>query len=211
MVTKGAPSRGRPSAADLGCARAAEDLTGPRYRLAEGEPAISDGPGLYAIYGDADVWLELGLGSPPDDRPLYVGKAEDSLVTRDLRTHFGAPKRGRQSVTGRSTLRRTFAALLADDLGLSAQPRNPAKPERFANYGLSFDDDERLTTWMRATLLLAVWPTDRARPLGAVEHEVLTAWMPPLNLAGISSPWSSQVTAARSRLAEHARNWVKAP
>jgi len=45
-----------------------------------------DSPGLYALYADAVVWRQLGLGDPPDERPLYVGKAEDSLVTRDLRT-----------------------------------------------------------------------------------------------------------------------------
>lgn len=28
-------------------------------------------------------------GDPPDDRPLYVGKAEQSLVTRDLNAEFG--------------------------------------------------------------------------------------------------------------------------
>jgi hypothetical protein len=60
-------------------------------------------PGLYAIYGGATTWNELGLGEPPDGRPLYIGKAEDSLVTRDLKTHFGDGR------TGQSTVRRSFA------------------------------------------------------------------------------------------------------
>lgn len=33
--------------------------------------------------GDS-VWELLGLGASPDERPLYVGKSEDSLATRDL-------------------------------------------------------------------------------------------------------------------------------
>lgn len=45
-------------------------------------------PGLYAVHGDEAVWRELGLGPPPDSRPLYVGKSEHDLRSRDVRTHF---------------------------------------------------------------------------------------------------------------------------
>jgi hypothetical protein len=92
---------------------------------------LPDAAGLYAIHGDPEVWEELGLGAPPDSRPLYVGKAEDSLVSRDLKTHFTSGK------TGSSTLRRSLAGLVANELDLHARPRNPANPERFANYGLA--------------------------------------------------------------------------
>lgn len=37
---------------------------------------VPNRPGLYAIYGPASVWSALGFGQPPNDRPLYVGKAE---------------------------------------------------------------------------------------------------------------------------------------
>ena len=74
---------------------------------------------------------QLGLGTPPDSRPLYVGKAEDSLVARDLRQHFTDGR------TGSSTLRRSIAALLHDSMGLRGIPRNPQKPGYFSNYGLS--------------------------------------------------------------------------
>jgi len=67
-------------------------LSAPRHRLDEGDPPLPDRAGLYALYGPFEIWRLLGLGDPPDDRPLYVGKAEDSLVTRDLRTHFGAQR-----------------------------------------------------------------------------------------------------------------------
>ena len=127
-------------------------LTSPRHTLADAAAHVPNAPGLYAIYGDAGVWQDLALGDPPDDRPLYLGKAEDSLVTRDLKTHFGSGR------TGSSTVRRSFAALLRDTLDLHAQPRNPAKPERFANYGLVPPGDETLTGWMRQRLTLAVWP-----------------------------------------------------
>lgn len=105
-------------------------LTAPCYALAKAEAVVPHVPGLYAIYGGLMEWADLGLGRPTDDRPLYVGKSESSLADRDLRTHFG---NGR---TGSSTVRRTFAGLLHDSLGLRGLPRNPARPERFANYGL---------------------------------------------------------------------------
>lgn len=76
--------------------------------------AVPHAAGLYAIYGDSGVWKALGLGDAQDDRPLYVGKAEDSLVSRDLNTHFATGK------TGWSSPRRSFAALLADELKLTA-------------------------------------------------------------------------------------------
>jgi len=57
--------------------------------VSEAELYVPPRPGLYAIHGAAGVWRDLGLGDPPGDRPLYVGKAEDNLVSRDLKTHFG--------------------------------------------------------------------------------------------------------------------------
>src|SRR5690606_21537157 len=96
-------------------------------------------PGLYAVHGDVSVWDELRLTRPVDARPLYVGKAEDSLAGRDVGTHFGTGR------TGSSTLRRSLAALLRETLDLRAQPRNPANPGYFANFGLEPDGDERLT------------------------------------------------------------------
>lgn len=102
------------------------------------------------------MWLELGLGPRPDQRPLYVGKSESSLAARDVRTHFATGH------TGHSTLRRTLAALLADELDLVACPRNPAKPGYFTSFGIVADGDQRLSDWMRDNLRLAVWPSRRA-------------------------------------------------
>ena len=163
---------------------------------------MPDVGGLYAIYGEARAWRELALGDPPDDRPLYVGKAEDSLIARDVKTHF---VNGR---TGSSTLRRSFAALLREPLDLRAQPRNPTKPERFANYGLAKGDDERLTTWMRGRLTLAVWTKQPGVALADVERAMLAAWKPPLNLKDVTTPWRGQVSTARKLMVADARRWA---
>lgn len=163
-----------------------------------------DSPGLYALYADAVVWRQLGLGDPPDERPLYVGKAEDSLVTRDLRTHFASGR------TGQSSPRRSFAALLVDELALVAMPRRPADPEpdKRTHYALEPDGDQRLTEWMREHLRLAAWPCERPVALGKLERLVMGELQPPLNLTGVSQPWSAQVRDARKVMARAAEEWA---
>jgi hypothetical protein len=181
-------------------------LTSPRRTIAECMAgAVPDQPGLYAIYGNSSVWRTLGLSDRPDDRPLYVGKAEDSLVTRDLKTHFAT------GATGRSSPRRSFAALLAHDLDLHAIPRRPANPEpgKWTHYALEIEGDQRLTNWMNEHLLLAVWPLSGERALATVESEVMAHWEPPLNLIGVRQPWSAQVKAARGLMAGGAKAWAR--
>ena len=188
----------------VAAARAA--LGGPRLHIAAAlAGAVPDLPGLYAIYANTDVWRKLGLGDAPDDRPLYVGKAEDSLVSRDLNTHFATGK------TGRSSPRRSFAALLADDLNLVAMPRRPANPEpkKWTHYALEEPGDGRLTDWMCANLQLAVWVQPGGAPLAAVESALMHVWLPPLNLSGVSTRWTAQVRAARAVLAEQAKQWAR--
>ena len=174
-------------------------LDGPGVPMHDAPTVVPDRPGLYAIHADAKVWRELTLGEPPDDRPLYVGKAEDSLVSRDLRTHFGDGR------TGSSTLRRSFAALLHRPLKLVPQPRNPANPERPANYGLPLAHDRRLTEWMRLNLRIAVWPSDGRAPLEQIEKRALAHWLPPLNLKDVQTPWTRDAKAARAAMAAHVR------
>ena len=172
--------------------------------LVGAEHVVPGRPGLYAIHGNATTWNELGLGDPPDTRPLYIGKAEDSLVTRDLKTHFADGR------TGQSTVRRSFAALLHDTLGLRGIPRNTAKPGYFSNYGLSAAHDATLTRWMREHLRLAVWPKPISCEftLGHVETTLVVELLPPLNLQGVVTPWTVQIKAARAAMAEEARAWA---
>lgn len=167
--------------------------------------AVPNQPGLYAIYAEPTEWRELGLGEPPDDRPLYVGKAEASLVSRDLRTHFKTGK------TGQSSPRRSFAALLAEQLGLVAMPRRPTNPEpkKWTHYALEERGDRDLTAWMCANLHLAVWVQSTGVPLATLELAVMRKWLPPFNLVGVRTPWTAHVKAARSILAEDAKQWAR--
>lgn len=156
------------------------------------------------MHGGASTWQALGLGAPPDERPLYVGKAERSLVARDLNTHFAT------GTTGRSSPRRSFAALLVDDLRLVAMPRQPANPEpRKWCHALEEPGDSRLTEWMRAHLKLAVWASPPGVNLATIEGAVMRACLPPLNLVGVTTPWTSEIRQARAALAEGAKEWAR--
>ena len=91
--------------------------------ISKAAKTVPDSHGLYALHGLPAVWSVLGLDRRPAGVPLYVGKGEDSLITRDLKTHFAvdplaAPR------TGSSTVRRSFAALLREQLDLRGVPRN---------------------------------------------------------------------------------------
>lgn len=180
-------------------------LDRPRHALRDVTPELPAKPGLYAIYGDDVAWVDLRIGQAPQGLPLYVGKAEDSLLSRDLDCHFGDGR------TGSSTVRRSFAALLRERLVLSAIPRNPSKPGYFANYGLAPADDAKLTAWMREHLEIAVWPWDNTDPLVDMERIVLQRLNPPLNIAGVRHAHRASLQAARRLMADQARAWRPTP
>jgi hypothetical protein len=170
-------------------AAALRALKGPRVPIAE--DAFPSAPGLYALYGAASTWKQLGLESP-DDRPLYVGKSERSLLSRDFKMHFDTGQ------TGWSTLRRTLGALR----NLTPVWRDPVKREKPTHYALRADDDAALTSWMTSQLRAAVWEKPATcDDLAAVERAVIQALHPPLNVKDNDSPWRGKVVAARKLMA----------
>jgi hypothetical protein len=185
-------------------------LKGPRFSpqeaLARAQELQLNRPGLYAVYGDEQVWLALGLGTPPDGRPLYVGKAQDDLASRDLRQHFASGE------TGRSTLRRTLASLLRRELNLIPHPRgtNPLDSTTRANlFKLESAGEARLTRWMNEALRLAFWPIKLTNlsALGAVEGEIIRELEPPLCLNKWSdTTWRPQIKRARGEMVDMVRD-----
>lgn len=170
-------------------------------RLARGH--VRPVPGLYAIYGGAEAWANLGL-DPRTDSALYVGKSEDDLVRRELHTHFAVDPT-KKPLTGSSTVRRSFAALLRDLFDLHAVPRNPNRPGHFSIYGLLPDGDARLTAWMHKRLSLAVWeqPVLMEQPLLDVEVAIIRRWTPPLNIRDNPRPLP-RLRMTREAMAEEA-------
>lgn len=138
------------------------------------------GRGLYAISEATPSCVEAGTLDAPvgPGGLLYVGKAEKSLTRRDVRQHFGTGK------TGWSTVRRSFAALLRDQLGLVPVPRSTASATSTApaTFALTGESDLRLTTWMTEHLALRVWTPPSNVVLAAVERELIADLNPPLNL-----------------------------
>lgn len=181
-------------------------LTGERWMITEAVHHVPPMPGLYAIYGDKTGLRHLHLEHDPD-LPLYVGKAERSLVARDISDHF-ATNPNSKPPTGRSTVRRSFAALLRDNLHLRAVPRNIANPGYFAMYGLAEGDDDRLNEWMHRCLTIAVWPAPPNMPvrLKEVEAQVIERFTPPINLD--SNPGRLEhLKRARAVMAAEASSW----
>ena len=177
-------------------------LQGPKYGIGDALDQVPHVAGLYAIWADAGTWQMLGLNAPLPPKPLYVGKAEHSLVSRDLKTHFRTGK------TGSSTVRRSFAALLRDSLDLHAVPRNLVHPERPANYGLPPEEDDRLTQWMHESLTLATWAKKGKQRLDEIETAVLARWQPPLNLSKVAQA-SRRLKLAREAMAAEAHAWAE--
>lgn len=137
--------------------------------------------GLYAIYAVTPSSVDAAKLDAPvgPGGLLYVGKAEKSLAMRDVRQHFGIGK------TGWSTVRRTFATLLRDELDLIPVPRSTASvaAKAPATFALTGESEVAQTAWMTEHLALRVWtPPSDAVVLAKVERGVIEGLNPPLNL-----------------------------
>jgi hypothetical protein len=188
-------------------AAAIQSLSGPIYPISVAANLVPKAPGLYAVHAVPKTWAALGLDLR--GTPLYVGKAENSLVSRDLRAHFALDP-GSAPTTGSSTLRRSLAALLREPLSLRAVPRNRDRPERFDKFALESEAAElRLTDWMHAHLTLAFWPkpTGLRGKLKGMEARLLDHWDPPINIQG-SPTKLPRLVDARTVMREEARDWA---
>jgi hypothetical protein len=185
---------------DFVVAEALQALAGARHARLGAVERVARKPGLYALYGDGQAWRDLGLSPAFDDQPVYVGKAERSLNGRDIGTHFTTGK------TGSSTVRRSLAALLADQLALVPVPRNLAKPDGSANFGLDPAGDARLSDWMEHRLTLATWMKPASTLTDDVETAVISQLRPALNMNKVGES-RERPREARKRLADIARAW----
>lgn len=178
-----------------------EALAAPRFTLAEALEQVPRSPGLYAMHANENAWRELKLGSPTDAGPLYVGKAEKSLHSRDVLTHFRAGK------TGTSTLRRSIAALLTNSLDLVPCPRSSTSAGAFDRFKLEPGGETRLSEWMEQNLSLSVWVKTGDINLNDLETTVLQKLQPPLNLSKVSTPWTAKVKSRRRDMAVRTGSW----
>ncbi|MEX2374866.1 MAG: GIY-YIG nuclease family protein [Dehalococcoidia bacterium] len=159
------------------------------------DDGIPADPGVYVVYCDVSIGH---LSWTPDQGPIYIGRAEDSIRKRIATEHL--------SDTGRSTLRRSYGALLKNELSLLARPRRgggaPPRDEAFTHYIFEPDGELRLTDWMRSHLTVAPAPTPTPKP---VQEELISRYGPPLNLTGWDNPWRQQIKDARRECVVEAR------
>lgn len=189
--------------------RAANDaikvLGGQRRRA--GAAHVPTEPGLYAIWADGAVTEQLGIGSQSCATPIYLGKAERSLRDRDLRIHFGVDDAEVRS--GSSTLRRSLAALLAEELELRPVPRGKTAGDASKGFSLHPEDEARLSAWMQDRLELTTWalPVALGIRLRDVELRVIRHWDPPLNIMHATSSRTA-LRAARAALRSRAHDTI---
>lgn len=159
-------------------------------------PAVPTVPGVYVVFCDSPLGA---LNWSPIQGPAYAGKADGGLQGRITRTHLGD--------TGRSTLRRTYGALLREELDLRAIARpsgGPPKGINYTNYNFEARGDRRLTGWMMKHLTVLAMPSNRP----GHELELIDQFAPPLNLTGWQNPWRMEIKALRRICADEARGQV---
>jgi hypothetical protein len=181
-------------------------LTAPRLSARAAPTDLPAKAGVYAIFAELDTREALRLPATEAELPIYVGKAEKSLLARDGQTHFTLGR------TSSSTLRRSIAALLHDSLELRGQPRNLRKPGYFDKFGLASHDEEALQEWIGRHLTIAVWlkPPDAIDENGGflrqIECALLKLWTPPLNDSDNPMRWR-ELRRMRRVMADEARGW----
>jgi hypothetical protein len=177
----------------------AEALLHPRRLY--GVTELSAAPTLIPQEGGVYAWWfsKAPSGVPIDDtavhesrRLLYVGiaprkpSAAGSVSSRNLRhrllTHCRGP-------IASSTLRRTLAALLAQDLELSITRSISLKLK------MPPEHETRLTAWMHENARV-VWSTCPAP--WEVEDHLIQGTRLPLNIRGSSDPFAKQLSKLRS-------------
>jgi len=164
-----------------------------RYRLGSGRRYPNE-PGIYTVFSGGTLG---DLGFDPQSGPIYIGKAADSLARRIGREHQGD--------TGRSTLRRSIAALLKHELDLRCIPRpsrGDPKPINFTNFSLEARSDRTLTNWMETNLEFEL----EAHSDPATRETILLSTVcPPLNLNGCSNEFQNSIKSLRAECAAEAR------
>lgn len=160
-------------------------------RVEPSQLSVVGHPGLYAWWERAvdltPFWPE---GFPEEPRgPVYLGVAKRSFTQRFGRMHFRS-----EDPTRWSSLRRSLAALLCDELELL----EGAKSHPRGKFSLSPESEARLTSWMDRHLQVScVLLQDPA----AVEEELIRRTLCPLNYEhATGSPYRAAMRAARAAM-----------
>ena len=143
------------------------------------DSTAADRPGLYSWWADAEARdLFLQASGFPVGRLLYAGQAGATKWPSGIRSTATLKSRIRgnhlRGNLSSSTFRLTISALLYEPLNLRL-----AKPGR-----LVLEDNRTVSEWIKRHLRVAIASLEDRDSLHRVEHAVLDALDPPLNLDG---------------------------
>jgi hypothetical protein len=161
---------------------------------------FSSKPGIYALFFYGEIFPVTPLQDKIKKSDLlYIGKTESSQKARDEDTHFADNK------TGSSTLRRSFGALLMDNLELVPIPRNNSDFEagRLSQFKFEPKSEIKLTSWMKSNLGLSFY--EYMYPdIDDLETYLIQKIIPPLNIdwKNPHNPFSSDIKRLRRRRAD---------
>ena len=163
--------------------------------------SFSDKPGIYAFFFYGEKFPLPGY-TPRKGQIIYIGKTESSQQKRDADTHFATGK------TGSSTVRKSFGALLREELGLKPVPRGQADIDAGRTSAFKFDDDseEKLTEWMVSNLGLSYYEYDvDAKKIDMLETALIRQVVPVINIdKNPDNPYLLDLKRARKEAAEEA-------
>ena len=149
-------------------------------------------PGVYAIFAkDRDCLPSILI---PQSELVYIGQSGDL----EHRNHFKAKHSGFHSP------RRSFGAILKDQLRLKAIPRGTGKSKtNYRSFRFTDEGEKRLTQWMRSNLEYAIYPY--LGDIDVLEADLIRENEPPINLTNWSNPQKGHIQALRSNCAEEAK------
>ena len=179
------------------CRAVTEELLGRLEELNDDFIAgLNRGKGIYII---TYAGTELGGGSlwgEQKPKVVFIGKSKSNSSR-----HFISGS------TGSSTVRRSLAALLASKLGLVPIPRSTDEDDndRYDNYMLDPESEDKLTEWMRGNFTAAFHEV--AEDIVEITQKALIQYSVPMfNFQNNpENKYGAEIKKYRHRLAEEAR------
>jgi hypothetical protein len=162
--------------------------------------SFSESAGIYALFFHGKSFPLEGV-KPAINEIIYIGKTEKSQKSRDQNTHFATGK------TRRSTLRRTFGALLREKENLKPIVISQRDIEVGKLSNFLFDDrsEQFITDWMVNNLGLSFYPFPKSKQeIKSLETRLIKKLVPILNIDNTNptNPYLSTIRGLRKQCGE---------
>ena len=155
---------------------------------------------IQGLYFMCYTGTELGgtLWKAPEPAIIYIGRAG-----KDSPRHW-------RNDTGVSTVRRSLAAMLANSLQLTSVPnQNPDADDadRYSNYALTAESEEKLTAWMKHNIRISFWEMGPEK-IEAAYHGLINFNTPKLNFQdNPNNTFGQQIKSYRKLLIDMAASY----